>query len=72
MLKVFMIKEVKGKFKTNNFTDEQIRKYKRHGSEFIKDTKFMYAHGCIVIPVIMHCTVATPKSIKFKSKLGFN
>ena len=32
----------------------------------------MYAHECIIIPIIMHCRVATPKSIEFRSKLGFN
>ena len=32
----------------------------------------MYAHECIRIPAIMHCRVSTPKSIEFKSKLGFN
>ena len=40
MLKTFMtwliIKvEIKGKFKTNTLTNEQIKKYKRHGSELI-------------------------------------
>ena len=28
-------KEIKGKFETNNLTDEQIRKNKRHGSKFM-------------------------------------
>ena len=65
-------KEIKGKFKTNNFTDEQNEKYKRHGSELIESEQFMYAHECIIIPIIMHCRVSTPKSIEFKSKLGFN
>ena len=32
----------------------------------------MYAHESIKIPVIMHCRVSTPKSIEFKSKIGFN
>ena len=32
----------------------------------------MYAHECIIIPAIMHCRVATPKAIEFRSKLGFN
>ena len=32
----------------------------------------MYAHECIIIPIVMHCRVSTPKSIEFKSKLGFN
>ena len=34
-------KEIKGKFKTNYPTEQQIRKYKRHGSEFIKNETFM-------------------------------
>ena len=33
---------------------------------------FIYANKCIIVPFIMHCKVATPKSIEFKSKLGFN
>ena len=32
----------------------------------------MYAHKCIIIPVIMHCRVSAPKSTEFRSKLGFN
>ena len=32
----------------------------------------MYADECIIISAIMHCRVATPKSIEFRSKLGFN
>ena len=65
-------KETKGKFETNNLTDEQIKKYKRHESEFIEDNKFMYAHECIIIPIIMHCKVSTPKSTELRSRLGFN
>ena len=65
-------KEIKGKFETNYFTEQQIKKYKRHGSEFIAGIKFMDAHECITIPAIMHCRVSTPKSIEFRSKLGFN
>ena len=59
-------KEIKGKFKTNNLTDEQIKK---HGSELIDGEKFVYAHEGIIIPVIMHCR--TPESCKFKRSLGF-
>ena len=65
-------KEVKGKFETNYFTKQQIKKFKRHGSILIENEKFMYAHECIIIPVIMNCRVSTPKSIEFRSKLGFN
>ena len=32
----------------------------------------MYTDECIIIPTTMHCIVATPKSIEFGSKLGFN
>ena len=48
-------KEIKGKFKTNNLTDEQIKKFKIHGSELIEGEKFMYAHESVIIPVIIHC-----------------
>ena len=65
-------KEIKGKFKTKNPTEQQIRKYKRHGSEFIEYEKFMCSHECIIIPIIRYCRVSTPKSIVFRSKLGLN
>ena len=33
----------------------------------------LYAHECIIIPLIMHCRVASLKStIQFKNRLGFN
>ena len=32
----------------------------------------MYAHECIIILVIIHCRVSTPKSIESRSKLQFN
>ena len=73
MLKTFLNWLIKkGKFETNYHTKQQIRKYKRHGPELIKDEKFMYAHENIITPVIMHCKISTPKSIEFRSKLGFN
>ena len=50
-------KEIKGKSETDYPAEQQIRKYKRHGSEFIEDTKFTYVHECIIIPIIMHCRV---------------
>ena len=46
-------KEIKGKFKDKKPTEEQIRKYKSHGSEFDKDVKFVYAREDVVMPVIM-------------------
>ena len=65
-------KEIKGKFETNYLTEQQISKYKRYGSKLIENEKFKYAHECIIILVIMHCRVSTPKSSEFRSKLGFN
>ena len=62
-------KEIKGKFKTNNLTDESIKKYKIHGSKLIDGKKFMEAHVDVIIPIIMHCR--TPESCKFKRNLGF-
>ena len=56
-------KEIKRKFKTNNLTDEQIKKYKKHGSELIDDERFMYAQEGVIIPVIKDCR--TPGSCKF-------
>ena len=61
-------KEIKGKFETNSFTKQQIGKYKIHGSELIENEKHMYAHKCIIILVIVHCRVSTPKPIEFRSK----
>ena len=50
-------KKIKGIFETNYPTEQQIRKYKRHGPEFTEGIKFMYVHECIIIPIIMHCRV---------------
>ena len=58
--------------KINYLAKQQIRKYKRHGSEIIQSTTFMYAHEYIIIPKIVDCRVSTTKIIEFKSKLGFN
>ena len=65
-------KEMKGKFRTNNPSKQQIKQHEKHGSELIKDKKFMYFHEDIIMPVIMHSRIPTPKSIKFRSKLGLN
>ena len=62
-------KEIKGRFKTDNRTDEQIKKYKRHGSELIDGEKFVYTYEGTIIPVIIHC--CTPESCKFKRHLRF-
>ena len=39
---------------------------------FIENEKFMYSHECIIIPILRNCRVSTPKSVVFRSKLGFN
>ena len=49
----FVDQEIKSKFKTNNPTEQQTRKYKKHGSELIKDEKFKYAHAKIIISITM-------------------
>ena len=61
-------KEIKRKFKTNNPTNEQIKKYKRHGLELIDGEIFVYAHEDIIIPVIRH--YRTPESCKLQRSLG--
>ena len=65
-------KEIKGKFGSNYPAKQQIRKYRRHGSEFIEGIKFIYADECIIVPIIMHSRLSIPKTIRFRSKLGFN
>ena len=40
-------KEIKEKFKTNNPTKQQIREYKRHGSELINDENL-----CILMKIL--------------------
>ena len=68
-------KEIKGKIKNNSNKDDvkkEIRRYKRNGSCLIDGKKFMYAHECIIVPIIMTCRVSTPKSINFRSMLGFS
>ena len=45
-------KEIHGKCETNNPTEQQTRKYKRHGLEWLKGDKYMYAHERIITPKI--------------------
>ena len=60
-------KEIKGRFETKKPTDEQIREYKRHGSELIDGEKFMYTREDIITPITMHSK--TPETIHFKAEL---
>ena len=32
----------------------------------------MHVHEDVIAPVIMHCRVSTPKTIEFRTKIGFN
>ena len=63
-------KKVKGRFETKNPTNEQIREYKRHGSELIDGEKFIYIRQDIIMSIIMHCWMTTLEAIK--TRLGFN
>ena len=65
-------KEMKGRFENGDPTDEQTRKYKRHGLELIEGEKFMCTREDIIMPIIMHCRVSTPEATEFKTRLGFN
>ena len=47
-IKDLIDKEIKDKFKDCP-TKEQIKKHKKHGSEFNKDLNFVYAHEDVVI-----------------------
>ena len=63
-------KEIKDKFETTNPTKQQIREYKRHGSELFDDENFMYTHEGIIMSIIMNCSVSTPKATEFRAELG--
>ena len=65
-------KEIKGRFETSNSINEQVREYKRHGSELIDGEKFMYTREDIIMIIIMHCRVSIPEAVEFKTRLGFN
>ena len=62
-------REIKDKFKDKKRTEKQVKKYKRHGSEFIKNVKQIYAHEDVAVPVIM--SGRSPEAIEFRSRLGF-
>ena len=64
-------KEIKGKFKTNNPTKQQIKEYERHRSELTDGEKFVYTNKDIIMPIIMSCRVSILEAIKFRSKLRF-
>ena len=57
-------KKIKGKFKTNNPINEQIKKYKKHRPELIDGEELVDTHEGLIIPVIIHCR--TLESCKVK------
>ena len=61
-------KEIKGKFKDRP-TKEQIKQYKKYGSEFTEGVKHINGREDVVMPVIMGAR--SPKAIPFRAKLGF-
>ena len=69
-------KEIEGKYGVQNMSDltnKQIGKYKVDRAKLIKDSKHsMYVHEDILIPIIMQSRLLDPKTIKFRSDLGFN
>ena len=69
-------KESKGKCEVENMNDltkQQIRKYKIDRARLIKGSKHsMYVHEDILIPIIMQSRLSDPKTINYRSDLGFN
>ena len=57
----------------SNPTKQQIRKYKIDRARLFKGSNnSMYVHEDIWIPIIMPSRLSNPKTIKFRSDLGFN
>ena len=57
----------------SDLTKQQIRKYKIDRTKLIKSSKHsMYVYEHILIPIIMQSRLSDPKTIKFRSDLGFN
>ena len=63
-------KAIKGIYNTKNLTEEQIKKHKRYGKEFIDNLTGIYICENFALSKIMDCR--TPTAIQFRSKLGFN
>ena len=57
----------------SDLTKQQIRKYEIDRARLIKGNKHsMYVHEDILIPIIMQSRLSDPKTINFRSDLGFN
>ena len=65
-------KEIKNRFETKNQINEQIKEYKKLGSELIDGEKFMLTRKDFIIPIIMHYRVSIAEATEFKTRLGFN
>ena len=69
-------KEIEGKYGViymNELTKPQIRKYKIDKVRLFKGSEHsMYIHEDIAVTIIMQSKLSDPKSIKFRSDLGFN
>ena len=65
-----IIKAIKGIYDTENPIENQIRKYKRYGKEFIDDLTGIYIHEDLSLLIIMDCR--TPTAIEFRTNLRFN
>ena len=67
---------MKGKYnvkKVNELTKQQIRKFKIDRARLINGSKqSMYVSEVIAIPIITETRLSNPKTIKFRSDLGFN
>ena len=56
-----------------DFAKQQIRKNKKDRAKLIKDSKHsMYVHKDILILIIIQSRLSDPKTINFRSDLGFN
>ena len=59
--------------KMNERTKKQVREYKIEKSRLIKvSEQSMYVHEVTAIRIIMQTRLSKPKTIKFRSNLGFN
>ena len=65
-------KEIHSIYKTKTPTEEQVRKYTRKWKEYFNDDPYIYVRNDLMEKVIMHCRVASLKSIEFKNKLGLS
>ena len=63
-------KEIHGIYETKKATN--VKKYKRKWKEYFNDEYDVYVRSDLIEKVIMHCKIASLKSIEFKNKLGLS